>query len=252
MLTKKMNRFVGKAMHSYDMLQDGDRVLIAVSGGIDSLILAWLLHMWRQKAPIHFDLTCVHIDMGHSDNQSGPAALEVRNILDSQDMQSVIIPAAWQPSQTIDLDDDPQKDVCFTCSRSRRKQLFDYARQENYTKIALGHHRDDLIETFFLNICFAGNISTMLPRQDLFEGRLALIRPLAYLEKKDIIQLGEKLKLQPVRTPCPASEITKRGDIRDFLENDLYQKFPGAKSRIFSALSHVRQDYLLKQDHNAL
>lgn len=111
----------------------------------------------------------------------------------------------------------------------------------------MGHHQDDIIETFFLNICFAGNISTMVPRQELFEGRLALIRPLAFIEKHEIKNLAEQLQLEPVRTSCPLSEETKRMEVRRFLE-DLYQRFPGSKMRIFSSLSNVRNDYLLKPE----
>src|SRR5512147_1421215 len=112
--------------------------------------------------------------------------------------------------------------------------------------IAFGHHRDDIIETFLLNLTCSGNISTMVPRQDLFSGRLALIRPLAYLDKSEIETIGRQLGLTAVRSSCPLREQTKRRDIHE-LAAEVYRRIPGAKKHIFAALGNVRQDYLLRQ-----
>ena len=236
-------------MHTYDMLAEGDRVLIAVSGGVDSLVLAWLLQFWQKKAPIAYTVHAIHIDMEPSENGSGPAALAVQNQLQRINMPCSIVPTIWQPPDLSKMNQHlphtDSKDICYTCARHRRKQLFEYARTDSYNKIALGHHRDDIIETFFLNICFAGNISTMRPRQDLFEGRLALIRPMAFLDKSDIVSLARELDFEPVRTNCPLSEKTRRLEVRQLLES-IYERIPASKMRIFAALSNVRQEYLLK------
>jgi len=227
-------------MHAYDMLNDGDRVLVAVSGGVDSLFLSWLLESWQRKAPISYHVHAVHIDMEPVPGGVGPAALAVVQQLNRISIRCSVVPTNWQPPPFSEGD----RDVCYTCARNRRSQLFEYARREGYNKIALGHHRDDILETFFLNICFAGNISTMVPRQDLFEGRLALIRPLAFLDKAEIIALASELQFAPVRTNCPLSEKTKRMEVRQLLA-ELYERIPVAKMRIFAALSNVRTDYLL-------
>ncbi|MEJ2689221.1 MAG: ATP-binding protein [Deltaproteobacteria bacterium] len=176
-LPAKMNRLIGRAFADYDMISDGDRILIAVSGGIDSLVLSWLLPFWQLKAPISFWLQ-----------------------------------AAAQ----------------FQCNR-----------------IAFGHHSEDLLETFFLNLCYSGNISTMLPRQDLFEGKLSIIRPMVYLEKSQIIDLGQRLGIRPVRNPCRFSEQNKRHKIRQTLPV-FYSMAPSVKANMFAALANVRTDYLPK------
>ncbi len=249
-LSRDINRRIGRAMHTYNMLSDGDRVLVAVSGGVDSLVLVWLLQFWQLKAPIAYDVIPLHIDMEPDDKKAGGSAKSVQEQLGHLDIPLDIIPTAWQLPK-LNSPGDKTKDICYTCARQRRKQLFEYASRINCNKIALGHHQDDIIETFFINFCFAGNISTMVPKQDLFDGRLALIRPLSFLTKQDICVIAERLQLKPVRSKCPLSEETRRKDIRNLL-NDLYAKIPEARSHIFAALSNVRHDYLLKQTAKSL
>jgi len=233
-------------MHDYAMLADGDRVLVAVSGGLDSLVLAWLLADWRKKAPIGYDLTAVHVDMEGGADGPGGAALQVGRLVESLGLPFHILPARWRPDPQTARADAGGHDLCFQCARSRRTQLFALAREWGCTTIAFGHHRDDIIETFLLNLTCAGNISTMVPRQDLFSGRLTLIRPLAYLDKFEIEAIGRCLGMEPVRSACPLREQTRRRDIHRIAEL-LYQQIPGAKEHIFAALGNVRQEYLLRQ-----
>lgn len=223
-------------MHDYSMLEEGDRVLVAVSGGVDSLVLVCLLHLWRQKAPIHFTLTGLHIDHGFWKEATGGVA--PRQCIGSQ-LQlydiGITIEEEWQ---------ETQQRSCYLCARNRRSQLFDYARDHDYNKIAFGHHKDDLIETFMINAIYSGNISTMLPLQKLFQDTLSLIRPMAYLEKNDVEELGAIFNLTPVKNLCPLAENTRRETVRSLL-SDLYAKEPGAKTSLFASLSNVREDYLL-------
>ncbi len=245
-LTNEVNRRVGRAMHDYGMLADGDSVLVAVSGGMDSLVLARLLLSWREKAPINYRLQAVHVDMQPVDGQPGSAARQIATVMADQGLSLQILPAQWSLATGVIDADQSVHDLCFRCARSRRSQLFEHARQIKCNKIAFGHHRDDIIETFLLNLTCAGNISTMSPRQDLFSGRLSLIRPLAYLDREEIIRIGNDLHLQPIGSLCPLSQKTRREEVHQLAEV-IYQRIPGAKKQIFAALGNVRQDYLLKQ-----
>ena len=231
------------------MLADGDRVLVAVSGGIDSLVLAWLLDSWRRKAPISYDLQVVHVDMEPAAVGPGTVACLVADRLEALGLSCVVLAADLPAPVSADTAADSTRDVCFRCARSRRNQLFEYARIHQYSTVALGHHRDDIVETFFLNLTCSGNISTMCPRQELFGGRLALIRPLAYLHKNEITVIGRCLDLEAVRSSCPLSEQTRRLEIRELLEH-IYDRIPGSREHIFAALGNVRTEYLLKPSGN--
>lgn len=235
-LPKSINKRIGKAMHDYSMLDDGDRVLVAVSGGVDSLALTWLLHRWQKKTPISYDLICIHIDNDFWDKQSGckkPAAA-IASQLDGHGIDLRIVPGR--------IVDDER--TCFICAKHRRNQLFDLAAELSCNKIAFGHHKDDLIETFFLNILYSGNISTMLPNQTIFDGELQLIRPMAYIEKCEVEEIAAGAGLQPVDNLCPLADNTKRDKVRNMLQH-IYDQEPGAKRSLFASLNNVREGYML-------
>jgi tRNA 2-thiocytidine biosynthesis protein TtcA len=247
-LSADENRRTAQAMLDYQMLAEGDRVLIAVSGGIDSLVLAWLLHDWRRKAPIAYEVQAVHIDMRPAaDEEPSSRAQETAAQLAALGIACRILPTE-QP-MTLAADGDA-RGICHRCARNRRRQLFELARQEGWSKLAFGHHRDDLVETFFINLTSGGNISTMRPKQELFVGRLSLIRPLAYLTKEDICGIGARLGLKAVQSNCPLAEQTRRTEIRDLLRH-IYGQLPGSREQIFAALGNVRSEYLLIQQQSS-
>jgi len=232
-------------MLDYGMLADGDRLLIAVSGGLDSLVLARVLVNWRKKAPIHYDIRAVHIDMTPGRGQPGATACQVVAAVEALGCSCVTLPAERPVPAPETIPEDSTRNLCFQCARSRRTQLFGYAREHKFTTLALGHHSDDIVETFFLNMTCSGNISTMRPAQQLFAGRLNLIRPLAYLRKDDISAIAKRAGLQALGSDCPLSGQTRRREIRKLLEL-IYTRIPGSREHIFAALGNVRADYLLQ------
>jgi len=236
-LSKAVNRRIGQAMHRYNMLADGDRVLIAVSGGVDSLVLTWLLNSWRRKAPINYEILAIHIDNGYDSRMGDRVAEQLQKI--SVPYQ-VIKTDFWERAAMA----EEGKSICYHCARLRRNRLFAIADQENFNKMAFGHHKDDIIETFFINLLYAGNLSTMVPNQKLFSGRLNIIRPLAFLEKEEIIRIADTLEIIPVKNPCPKDKDSKRQEARRIAAS-LSALDPKVKSNIFAALANIREGYLL-------
>jgi tRNA 2-thiocytidine biosynthesis protein TtcA len=237
-LNKATNRSIGLAMHHYSMLADGDRVLLAVSGGIDSLVLAAILKNWRHKAPIHYEISAVYIDSGFDAFMPGRVADQLQKIglpylIEETDF--------WHRAAAA----EEGRSICYHCSRLRRNRLFELAQKQNCNKIGFGHHKDDILETFFINLLYAGNISTMVPKQKLFNGNIYIIRPMAYLEKKDILEIAAAAGIVPVKNPCPKDNDSKRQEARRLLA-ELSRLSPKTKSNIFAALSNIRQEYLLQ------
>ena len=238
MLDSRLNRKIGKTMIGHRMLAPGDRVLVAVSGGIDSLVLTWLLDHWRRKTPFTYELLAVHIDMGF-DPATAPAVARALNRL----------PVPYLLDDCSRL--APEIDGCHACARLRRKRLFDLAAVHRCNRLAFGHHADDMLETLLLNMCYAGNLSTLLPRQDLFGGRLTIIRPLAGLHKHDVWRLADLAGLAPVKTPCPFGEGSRRQKVRQALAL-LADDAPPVRGNMLAALYNVKSDYLPRTQDRAV
>lgn len=234
-----MKRFVGRAIHDYQMIASGEKILVGVSGGVDSLTMLKLLYDLRKKAPLDFDLLPVYVDPGF---KRGFA----------EDLKAYV--GEKYGSMMVDLTDhgivahslDNLENPCFVCSRLRRKRFFEIAKEQGCSKIALGHNKDDLIETLFINMFFAGKIGTMKPNQSFFNGEINIIRPLSYVEKSDILSMSRLFKFPRFTNPCPSDGSTKRDTVRQLLE-DLYKDNCHIKGNIFRSMGRVKTDYLLKQ-----
>ena len=237
-----LNRLIGRAIHRYGMIEDGDRIAVGLSGGKDSLTLLWSLAERRKRVPVHFDLVPIYVDPGFAGGFGDALADTCRQlgfslIVDPTDHGIV----AHSPAN--------RENPCFLCARQRRKRLFDIADQRGCSKLALGHNKDDLIETLFLNICYAGEISTMMPYQPLFDGRFTVIRPLAMVDEKSIEHFAREQRFPRYTNPCPSSGSTKRSEVGTMLKG-LYRTNPKIKGNIFRAMSHVKLEYLLVSEHD--
>lgn len=229
---------MGKAIHQYNLLNHGDNILVAVSGGADSLLLLHFLNIWRKKAPINFNIYPVYLDMGFDSGK-------MWQILKDH-FSKLSLPFYMEKTDFGILahsDKNRGKSPCFLCSWNRRKRLFELTQVLGCNKIALGHNLDDLIETFFMNICYSGETSTMLPKQEMFKGLITIIRPLAMVDKEKIEKLSKLLKLPVCQNPCPSSGKSERTHIRQLL-NELYSKNNKIKGNIANALSNIRLEYL--------
>ncbi|MBW2196871.1 MAG: tRNA 2-thiocytidine(32) synthetase TtcA [Deltaproteobacteria bacterium] len=220
------------------MISDGDRILVGLSGGKDSFTLMWMLNERLKRIPINYELFGVHIDPGFEEGFSEPLA-------EYWNRTGLKLKVEHTDYGILAHSSKNRENPCFLCSRLRRKRLFEIADELGCNKLALGHNKDDIIETLFINICYAGEISTMLPSQSFFQERFTLIRPLAFVDE-DVIRRFVKEKGCPdFINPCPSAKVSKRQEIKGLLQQ-LYRSNRKVKGNIFRAMSHVKTDYLLK------
>jgi len=220
----------GKAILDYRMIEEGDKVLVAVSGGVDSLSMLKLLKMRQKRLPIKFQLMACFVDIDFIDVDRSALVKFFKDI----DVPYVIK----------ELSLDPDNTDCFWCSWNRRKALFRTAREFNCTKIALGHNLDDISETTLMNMCFFAELSTMKPRLSFFNGEFQTIRPLCYLEKDKINEFAGKFVFPDTDYDCPKGKDTRRRLIRKILA-EIKQDCPAVKKNLFNSLKNIKEDYLV-------
>ncbi len=229
-----ISKRMGKAITDYDMLSEGDKIAVAVSGGKDSLTMLKVLNDRRTFVPIKYEIIAVHIDMGYSTQHSRRLEKYFKNLGVGYQIEKVDILKGKKP-----------KDItCFWCSWNRRKALFEAADRLGCSKVALGHHLDDIIETILLNLFFQGEISAMSPKQELFKGKITLIRPLAYVEEDLIRRFSKTLDFPPHRCACPNLDTTNRARMKGIIR-DLKRICPDVKKNIFRSVKRIKKDYLL-------
>jgi tRNA 2-thiocytidine biosynthesis protein TtcA len=234
---KEIRSLMGKAIHRYDLIQDGDRILVGVSGGKDSLTLLHLLHERRKRVRTGYELIPVHIDLGFGSERA-------QILKDFFEAKGFAYHIEFTDIGTRANSPENRENPCFLCSWERRKRLFQLANRFKCNKVALGHHKDDIIETFLLNIFYSAEVSTMLPIQTLFKGKITLIRPLALVEERKIERFAREMSLPFGPSGCPSSGKTKRKEIKELIEN-LERKNPKVKGNIFRSLSNLKLDYML-------
>ena len=235
---KAINRAMGKALHRYQMISDGDRIIVGLSGGADSLTLMWMLNERLKRVPVSYELFAVYIDPGYEGGFGEPLECYGNKL-------GFSIRAEYTEYGIVAHSPENRENPCFLCSRLRRKRLFEIADELGCTKLALGHNKDDIIETLFMNICYAGEISTMVPSQSVFQEKFTIIRPLAFADEQLIRKFASDQKFPEFINPCPSADNSKRKEMKTFLQQ-LYRSNKKVKGNIFRAMSHVNSDYLLK------
>ncbi len=235
-INRETRHLLGKAIHHYRLIEEGDRIAVAVSGGKDSLVLLWLLRERLKWIPARYDLVAIHVDPGF-DSQTVDT---LRSFFELEGFEHKIIHTDHGPRAHAR---ENRENPCFLCSRLRRKVLFQTAGEAGCSKIALGHNQDDLIETFFINILYGGQLAGIVPRQPFFGGEMVVIRPLALLPARKIEQLSRKLQLPVTTNACPSAENSKRREIRRMLDG-LYSSNSKVRGNIFHAMSNVNPEYL--------
>ncbi|NYT63282.1 tRNA 2-thiocytidine(32) synthetase TtcA [Alcaligenaceae bacterium] len=238
-LAKRLIRETGRAISDFNMIEDGDKVMVCLSGGKDSYSMLDILLTLKARAPIKFDIIAVNLD------QKQPGFPE--HILPEY-LQSINVPfhIATQDTYSVVTRVIPEgKTMCSLCSRMRRGILYRVASELGATKIALGHHRDDILGTFFLNLFYGGRMKAMPPKLMSDDGKHIVIRPLAYVPEKDLIAYSE-LKQFPIIpcNLCGSQENLKRKEVTRMIA-DWDKRFPGRSWNVFGALSRVVPTHLM-------
>jgi tRNA 2-thiocytidine biosynthesis protein TtcA len=241
-LVKRLRRLVGEAIADFGMIAEGDRVMVCLSGGKDSYAMLDILLYLRERAPVRFDLVAMNLDQKHPGYPANVlpdylTQLGVPFRIEEQDTYSTVkrlIPEG--------------RTMCSLCSRLRRGVLYRVAGELKATKIALGHHRDDILETFLLNLFYSGQVKAMPPKLRSDDGRHVVIRPLAYCEERDLAAYAG-LKQFPIIpcNLCGSQENMKRQEMKQLLR-DWEKRYPGRVETMMNSLKHVRTSHLLDRD----
>lgn len=231
-----VSRRAGKAIVEFDMIREGDRIAVAVSGGKDSLSLLHVLRDRRRVSPVRFDFTAVHIDFEFSDFNPRPLA----DYLERQGFPYLVQKADSLKGERYEGID------CFRWSRNRRTALFQLAGTQGFNKIAFGHHMDDIAETILLNQFYRGEIGAMKPRQELFGGKITIIRPLAYVREAAMVRLAAALGIAGMgQSKCAGDDTSHRMLIKEMLRR-FERDNPSIVPNIFKSLRNVKTEYLIE------
>jgi tRNA 2-thiocytidine biosynthesis protein TtcA len=237
-LQKRLRRNVGKAVADYRMIEEGDRIMVCLSGGKDSYAMLDILMNLQKNAPIQFELVAVNLDQ----KQPGFPEQVLPNYLDTLDIEYHILEKDTYSIVTSKIPEG--KTYCSLCSRLRRGTLYGFAEQIGATKVALGHHRDDIVETLFLNMFYQGKLKAMPPKLLSDDKRNVLIRPLAYCKESDLVALAE-LKQFPIIpcNLCGSQAGLQRNAVKEMLAQ-WERQFPGRIDAIFGAIKNVAPSQL--------
>ena len=244
-LEKRLCRQVGQAIVDFNMIEEGDKVMVCVSGGKDSYTLLDILLKLQKRAPIHFDIVAVNLDQKQPGFPADvlPAYLQGLGVpfhIETQDTYSIVKKVVPEG-----------KTLCSLCSRLRRGILYTVARRLGATKIALGHHRDDIVATFFLNMFFGAKLKAMPPKLVSDNGEFMVIRPLAYAKESDLIRWAEQRQFPIIPCNlCGSQQHLQRKQVGNMLK-EWEKQYPGRTEMILQSLQNVVPSHLMdRSQHN--
>jgi tRNA 2-thiocytidine biosynthesis protein TtcA len=237
-LEKRLLAEVARASHDFRLIEPGDRIMVAVSGGKDSYAMLYLLRQIQRRAPFPFSLVAVNIDQGHP-------GFPDRTLPDYFEREGYEYRIVKEDTYSIVKEKVPEgKTFCALCSRLRRGILYNVAAEMNCTKIALGHHRDDVIETLLLNLLYSGQMKAMPARLRSDDGRNVVIRPLVYASEAELAEFAEARAFPIIPCDlCGSQENLQRKQIKNLL-TDLNAKNPKVRANVFAALGNIRPTHL--------
>ncbi len=235
LLFRKAEEKVKRAIFDYGLITDGDRILVGLSGGKDSLALVDLLGRRSKIFQPRFEVVVAHIIMTNIPYHSDTDYL--KSCAEEHGLPFVV------HETNFDASTDRRKSPCFLCSWTRRKALFDIAKQYNCNKIALGHHQDDILETLLMNMTHQGAIGTMPPRLKMDKFDMTIIRPLCLVTEQEIVQIAAWRGYRKQIKNCPYESGSNRSDIKEVLAR-LEAINPEARYSLWSSMSNIQTDYL--------
>ena len=231
---KRILSFTRRALDDYTMIEPGDKIAVGVSAGKDSLTLLCAMAELRRFYPVPFELIAVTVDMGFEGTDFTP----IQRLCDELNVPYHIVPT--EISHII-FDIRKEKNPCSLCAKMRRGALHNAAKELGCTSVALGHHFDDTVETFMLNLFFEGRIGCFSPVTYLSRVGIKLIRPMLYMPEKDVRYFASKTNLPVIKSPCPADGNTQREEMKQLLR-ELERKHDGLRYRIFGAMQRGEID----------
>jgi len=233
-------KFVGKAIRDFELIENGDRILVCLSGGKDSYVLLHVLERLQKRAPVNFSIHLLHIDGGFDGFDNSQLLSFMKESGHKFTIHRANIGKEYFENK------ETTKDLCFFCARQRRSIIYRIADELKMTKIALGHHSDDLIESFLLSICFNGKMETMAPKLLSPRKNFHIIRPLIYVQERVIEDFSKKQNYPIIDDKCPhyEGEGAKRKLVKELL-NNLEDLAPGSKTNILKSLSNINVKRLL-------
>ena len=241
-LSKRLHRLVGQAIGDFRMIEDGDKVMVCVSGGKDSHALLDILINLRRRAPVRFDIVAVNLDQ----KQPGFPADVLPEYLRSRDIPFHI--ETQDTYSTVKRLIPEGKTMCSLCSRLRRGILYRVATELGATKVALGHHRDDMVQTLFMNMFFGGRLKGMPPKLVSDDGRHVVIRPLAYVAETDLERWAAHRRFPIIPcTLCGSQDNLQRVQTKQMLR-DWERRFPGRIDNLFSAMGRITPSHLMDRN----